>query len=193
MKLNGMQVPMFWAANEYFNTAVGTELPLPIGAEGEAIGGATFASGDLVVVGNVSEGGATWGEFWRRPAIGDWSAPAPLCQDAERSWVSDACYTSGHTTFGASLLVAGTAFEAGRWLADEQGREFVEIGARMRGMLEEIEKAHIYIATLNDCIAQKDAELSKLAKQNEELAERLARIEAMLSASKSEKKSASDQ
>jgi uncharacterized coiled-coil protein SlyX len=76
---------------------------------------------------------------------------------------------------------------------DEQGREFVEIGARMRGMLEEIEKAHIYIATLNDSIAQKDAELSKLAKQNEELAERLARIEAMLSASKSEKKSSSDQ
>ncbi|HEY3138669.1 MAG TPA: hypothetical protein VGL29_21770, partial [Blastocatellia bacterium] len=71
---------------------------------------------------------------------------------------------------------------------DEQGREFVEIGARMRGMLEEIEKAHIYISTLNDNIAQKDVELSKLAKQNAELAERLARIEAMLSASKSEKK-----
>lgn len=75
---------------------------------------------------------------------------------------------------------------------DEQGREFVEIGARMRGMLEEIEKAHIYIATLNDSIAQKDVELSKLAKQNAELAERLARIEAMLSASKGERKSSSE-
>lgn len=75
---------------------------------------------------------------------------------------------------------------------DEQGREFVEIGARMRGMLEEIEKAHIYISTLNDSIAQKDTELSKLAKQNAELAERLARIEAMLSASKRERKSSSE-
>jgi hypothetical protein len=64
---------------------------------------------------------------------------------------------------------------------DEQGREFVEIGARMRGMLEEIEKAHVYISTLNERITEKDAELTKLARQNAELAERLARIEAMLS------------
>jgi uncharacterized coiled-coil protein SlyX len=71
---------------------------------------------------------------------------------------------------------------------DEQGREVVEIGARMRGMLEEIEKAHIYISTLSDKITEKDAALAKLERQNTELAERLARIEAMLSASKSEKK-----
>jgi hypothetical protein len=109
---------MFWAANEFGPTAfIGTELPLPIGAEGEAIGSATFSSGDLVVVGNVSFQGATWGSFWRRPAMGNWGAPALLCQDAERSWVSDACYTSGHATFDASFLVAGTAFEGGRWLA----------------------------------------------------------------------------
>src|SRR5882724_4534371 len=70
---------------------------------------------------------------------------------------------------------------------DEQGREVVEIGARMRGMLEELEKAHIYISTLNTKVTEKEAVLVKLERQNTELAERLARIEAMLSASKSEK------
>jgi len=71
---------------------------------------------------------------------------------------------------------------------DEKGHEVVEIGARMRGMLEELEKAHIYISTLSDRITEKEASLVKLERQNTELAERLARIEAMLSASKTEKK-----
>jgi hypothetical protein len=70
---------------------------------------------------------------------------------------------------------------------DEHGREVVEIGARMRGMLEEIEKAHIYISTLSDRITEKEAAVVKLERQNAELAERLARIESMLSASKGEK------
>jgi len=71
---------------------------------------------------------------------------------------------------------------------DEGGREVVEIGARMRGMLEEIEKAHIYIEQLNGKVAEKDAALSKLERQNAELAGRLARIEEMLAGSKTEKK-----
>ncbi|MEK6406000.1 MAG: hypothetical protein AABN34_03450 [Acidobacteriota bacterium] len=71
---------------------------------------------------------------------------------------------------------------------DEQGREVVEIGARMRGLLEELEKAHIYISTLNTKATERDEQLAKLERQNAELAERLARIEAMLSASKGEKK-----
>jgi hypothetical protein len=75
----------------------------------------------------------------------------------------------------------------GARMVDEKGREVVEIGARMRGMLEELEKAHIYISTLSDRITERDAALVKLERQNAELAERLARIEAMLSASKSEK------
>jgi hypothetical protein len=71
---------------------------------------------------------------------------------------------------------------------DEQGREIVEIGARMRGLLEELEKAHIYISTLNSKVTERDEQLAKLERQNAELSERLARIEAMLSVSKSEKK-----
>jgi len=70
---------------------------------------------------------------------------------------------------------------------DDKGQEVVEIGARMRGMLEELEKAHIYISTLSDRITEKEAALAKLERQNSELAERLARIEALISASKGEK------
>jgi hypothetical protein len=54
----------------------------------------------------------------------------------------------------------------------------------MRGLLEELEKAHIYISTLNGRVADKEAQLAKLAQQNSELAERLTRIEALLSVSK---------
>lgn len=71
---------------------------------------------------------------------------------------------------------------------DEKGQEVVEIGTRMRGMLEELEKAHIYISMLSDRLTEKDASLAKLERQNAELADRLARIEALLSASKTEKK-----
>jgi len=71
---------------------------------------------------------------------------------------------------------------------DEQGREVIELGARLRGMLEEIEKAHIYISTLNQTITEKDSRLAKLERQNAELAERLARIEAILSGSPAAKK-----
>lgn len=71
---------------------------------------------------------------------------------------------------------------------DENGREIVEIGARMRGLLEELEKAHIYISSLSDRISLKDAEFAKLEQKNKDLTERIARIEAMLSASTTEKK-----
>jgi hypothetical protein len=71
---------------------------------------------------------------------------------------------------------------------DEQGREVVEIGARMRALLEELEKAHIYISTLNGKVTERDEQLAKLVRQNADLAERLTRIEAMLSASKNEKR-----
>jgi hypothetical protein len=71
---------------------------------------------------------------------------------------------------------------------DEQGREIVEIGARMRGLLEELEKAHIYISTLNTRVTERDEQLTKLERQNAELSERLARIEAMFAAAKGERK-----
>jgi len=71
---------------------------------------------------------------------------------------------------------------------DEQGREVIEIGARLRALLEELEKAHIYIADLNGKVSERDEKLVKLERQNAELAERLARIESLLSASKTEQR-----
>ncbi|MCI0498200.1 MAG: hypothetical protein L0Y36_00765, partial [Planctomycetales bacterium] len=47
---------------------------------------------------------------------------------------------------------------------DENGREIVEIGARSKGVVEELEKAHIYIEQLHD--------------RNKVLEERLAKLEA---------------
>jgi hypothetical protein len=69
---------------------------------------------------------------------------------------------------------------------DEQGREVVEIGARMRGLLEELEKAHIYISALNTKVTERDEQVAKLVEQNGQLAERLAQIEARRSPATSE-------
>jgi hypothetical protein len=63
------------------------------------------------------------------------------------------------------------AVGAGRY--NEAGEPIIQLGASSAGMLEELEKAHIYIAQLNDA-------LKSAQQQNEELAERLARIEASL-------------
>ncbi len=50
---------------------------------------------------------------------------------------------------------------------DENGQEIVEVGAHRKGIVEELEKAHIYI--------------EKLHKQNKELESRLAKLEACIS------------
>ncbi len=49
-------------------------------------------------------------------------------------------------------------------MTDENGREIVEVGAHRRGIVEELEKAHIYI--------------DQLHKQNMELETRIAKLEA---------------
>jgi hypothetical protein len=56
---------------------------------------------------------------------------------------------------------------------DEQGRDVVEYGSRMRGMLEELEKAHVYIEQLN-------SENKSHRTEIENLRSRLAEIEALL-------------
>lgn len=113
INLNGMSVPMVWDVNLMSNTAIGTELPLPMGVEGEAVGSATFPNGDRVVVGNVSSGGATWGVVWRRWFMGVWGMPQLLCSDATESYASRTDY-SGES--GALLEVVGSDLEGGRWL-----------------------------------------------------------------------------
>jgi len=68
-----------------------------------------------------------------------------------------------------------------------EGGDF-EVAKTTMGMLEELEKAHIYIEQLNDRISQtaveKDAEIAELKQVNEELTSRLDRIEASINSSR---------
>ena len=45
---------------------------------------------------------------------------------------------------------------------DESGQDMVEYGVRNRGILEELEKAHVYIQQLNERIKVLEIELTKL-------------------------------
>jgi hypothetical protein len=56
---------------------------------------------------------------------------------------------------------------------DEQGREVIEIAEHRAGMLEELEKAHIYIAQLNERLREQEEELEGL----HALAERIENLE----------------
>jgi len=47
---------------------------------------------------------------------------------------------------------------------DEKGQQMVEIGANTKGILEELEKAHVYIAQLNERIKFLEAKLNKSGK-----------------------------
>ncbi|HXV59366.1 MAG TPA: hypothetical protein VEK15_01645, partial [Vicinamibacteria bacterium] len=65
---------------------------------------------------------------------------------------------------------------------DASGMEVVEIGAQRRGILEELEKAHIYIEQLNLAILAKEERIEGLESENAAILDRLHRIEALLSA-----------
>ncbi len=56
---------------------------------------------------------------------------------------------------------------------DENDQEIVEVGAHQRGIVEELEKAHIYIEKLNE-------QNKELAQQNRILAERMVRLEGLV-------------
>jgi hypothetical protein len=55
---------------------------------------------------------------------------------------------------------------------DEHGNEVIEYGSLMRGLLEELEKAHLYIAKLSDVVKEQRSALSMLSTQVEALATR---------------------
>jgi hypothetical protein len=56
---------------------------------------------------------------------------------------------------------------------DENGREIVEIGARSRGVVEELEKAHIYIEQLHK-------DINQLQEQNRKLQGRISAMEKVI-------------
>jgi hypothetical protein len=67
----------------------------------------------------------------------------------------------------------------------EDGQEVIELGSDRRGIVEELEKAHIYIAQLNERLKEKEAEVERLQgveTEMEELSSRLEAIEAALAA-----------
>jgi len=51
--------------------------------------------------------------------------------------------------------------------ADKNGREIIEAGRHRRGMLEELEKAHIYIEQLHNRIKKLEATVKKLTEQQD--------------------------
>jgi hypothetical protein len=53
---------------------------------------------------------------------------------------------------------------------DEKGKDVVEYGALLRGLLEELEKAHLYIASLDNVVKQQRTQLSELSSRVEALA-----------------------
>ncbi|MCP4697732.1 MAG: hypothetical protein GY862_12905 [Gammaproteobacteria bacterium] len=59
---------------------------------------------------------------------------------------------------------------------DENGREILEVGAHRKGMLEELEKAHVYIEQLNDTIKKQQ---SLLAVQQERVSMQQNQISAL--------------
>lgn len=62
---------------------------------------------------------------------------------------------------------------------DDEGRAIIDLGSQTLGMLEELEKAHIYIEQLH-------TRLADAAKQNAKLEERLARVEAQVVADRND-------
>lgn len=53
---------------------------------------------------------------------------------------------------------------------DAHGNDIVEYGSLMRGLLEELEKAHLYIAKISDVVKEQREALSQLSRQVESLA-----------------------
>ena len=52
---------------------------------------------------------------------------------------------------------------------DENGQQIIEVGAHRKGMLEELEKAHLYIAQLNEKNENLQAEIENLKKEIAEI------------------------
>ena len=50
-----------------------------------------------------------------------------------------------------------------RYKKDKNGQEIVEYGSYIRGILEELEKAHMYIAKLNELIKEQQKAISILS------------------------------
>ncbi len=64
---------------------------------------------------------------------------------------------------------------------DENGLEVVETGSHRRGILEELEKAHIYVEQLNGRLKEQESRITGQRELIEKLTERLAVVESGVS------------
>jgi hypothetical protein len=60
---------------------------------------------------------------------------------------------------------------------DDQGREFSEIGSQRRGILEELEKAHVYVEQLHRRLGENEEQIAGLRAQMNRLTELVQRFD----------------
>jgi peptidoglycan hydrolase CwlO-like protein len=63
---------------------------------------------------------------------------------------------------------------------DKDGQEVVEVGAHQKGIVEELEKAHIYIEQLNAKNKELEAQNNELNLKHKSLEERISKLEALI-------------
>jgi len=122
---------------------------------------------------------ATWDRTTARPGARRQRAST----SAAASFTPTTCSSRG-TSWRASRSRYGDgtnkhlpAFRHASWT--KRGRDR-QVGGQQRGMLEELEKAHIYISQLSTEIKSKDAVITSMQARLDELAKRLARLESVL-------------
>jgi len=62
-------------------------------------------------------------------------------------------------------------------MVDKSGQEVIEVGSHRRGIVEELEKAHIYIEQMHKHINEQTEQNKVQSAQIKELTERLAKLE----------------
>ena len=63
---------------------------------------------------------------------------------------------------------------------NDQGQGLINVGARSQGMLEELEKAHIYIEQLHGEMTENEVRLEKAHRDIEQLQDEVAALEAIV-------------
>lgn len=118
---NGRVVPVVWQVSNGYLSDIIEEIPIPSIAQGEAIGGAVSANGDLAVVGNLRAGTIQQAVVWRKPWMGGWSQPEPLAPGSDGSLAARADYCGDGFVFAAGDVQINGRRVAAAFRVDIQG------------------------------------------------------------------------